>query len=164
MILKATLNDIDDILLLINNVILSFKELNIDQWQNGYPNYDIIKNDIELQRAYIYKDKIIIGYFVLQKEIESTYNNIYYGNWLNDKEYYCIHRLAILNDYKRLGVASNIINYCIDLAKLNNKDIRVDTHKDNYLMANLLLKYNFIYCGVIILLDNSSRDAYHLVI
>ena len=40
--------------------------------------------------------------------------------------------------------------------------IRIDTHKDNCIMKQIMTKYGFRMCGVIYLEDSAPRDAYLL--
>ena len=163
MIIKATNDHIEQILIAIEQAKEVFKINNIDQWQNGYPNIDTIKNDITLNKGYTFLiDNKVVAYFYISIDGEETYNNIYDGSWLTNKPYYVIHRLVVNKEYKNNNIASSILEYIISLAKDNNYNIRVDTHNDNIPMKRLLEKYCFKYCGIIKLLDNSLRNAYEL--
>ena len=39
-------------------------------------------------------------------------------------------------------------------------NVRVDTHKDNYVMQNMLKKLGYSYCGIIYLENGDPRLAY----
>jgi hypothetical protein len=42
--------------------------------------------------------------------------------------------------------------------------IRIDTHRDNFIMKHILAKYGFTECGVIYLESGDPRDAYHYTV
>lgn len=43
---QATLNDVDRIWEILQQAIEKRKEEGSEQWQNGYPNLDVVQNDI----------------------------------------------------------------------------------------------------------------------
>ena len=57
----------------------------------------------------------IIGYFCFYVGIEEDYNKIYEGNWLNDREYAVIHRIAVMSNQK--GVGGFCMRFCFDKFK-----------------------------------------------
>ena len=50
---KSTQSDINSIMKIIGQAQEYFKKNNIDQWQNDYPNYETIKNDIDKEESYV---------------------------------------------------------------------------------------------------------------
>lgn len=161
-IIKADYQNIDNIMQIINDAKLYFKENNIDQWQNGYPNNHTIENDINNGHGYIVKiDDDIIAYFALSYDNEATYNIIYDGSWHNDHHHAIIHRICINKKFKSKGLSKAIMSMIEDIIKTNGYDtIRIDTHQDNIVMQALLNKLTYKYCGIIYLEDNSPRLAY----
>lgn len=156
---KAQLNDLDQIITIINQAISYFKSKNIDQWQDGYPNIDVIKEDILNNNSYVLiSDHKILATCMISKEIEPTYNQID-GKWLGDLPYIVIHRIAIKQDSKNQGLASLLLKNAFDLYP-NYRAMRIDTHKDNLVMQKFLLKQGFTYCGTIVLKSGSLRNAY----
>lgn len=68
---KSTKEDLTDIMAIIRDAQAYFKNNNIDQWQNGYPNEDSILSDIESKESYVLvDDNEIIGtaYLFLQEK------------------------------------------------------------------------------------------------
>lgn len=162
---KSTNDDLKYILSIIDMAKKYLKSQNIDQWQNGYPNEDVILNDIALNNSYvaIENDKIVATFFV-SFDIEPTYN-IIDGSWLSNEKYCVIHRIAVDNNYKGNGIAKNILDYCTRLSLENNiHSIKIDTHLLNTVMRKFLIKNNFTECGIITLDDNSLRVAYEKLI
>lgn len=163
---QALLADVDAIMLIIKQAQSNLKALNIDQWQNNYPNPQVIKLDIINNNSYLIEiDNDIVATVAILFENEPTYNKIYKGSWLTSNDYATIHRIAVSNDYKGQNIATRLINHTKTLALTKGlKSLRVDTHKDNLIMQNFLMKNGFKYCGIIYLSDSSKRLAYELVI
>ena len=129
---------------------------NLEQWADGYPAENDIKNDIADGNSYVVTDDkdTIICVFAFIKGPDITYREIFEGSWPNANDYYVIHRIAVSEHRK--GVASFVYNECLKIAGT----IRIDTHRDNYPMQNSLIKNGFKYCGIIHLLSGAERLAY----
>ncbi|MDV4150519.1 GNAT family N-acetyltransferase [Clostridium sp. AL.422] len=159
---KATENDLKNIMKIIDEAKKFLKNNNVDQWQNGYPNEDVILKDIKSNSSYVLEDSNeIIGTVALSFDGEETYNSIYEGEWLSNGKYAVTHRIAVLNNSDRKGIGTEIIKKSEEICLsqgINN--IRIDTHEDNLVMQNLLKKNGFKYCGVIYLIDGSKRIAF----
>ncbi|SHH77514.1 GNAT family N-acetyltransferase [Clostridium grantii] len=158
--------DIDNIIKIIKQAQLALKEQGIDQWQNNYPNKETIIKDIQDDFAYVLlKDSNIVGTVALSFDGEKTYESIFEGQWITDDKYAVIHRLAVDNAYKGIGISSQILKeieqVCVS-KKINS--IKVDTHEKNIAMQKMLKKNNFEYCGIIYLEDNSKRIAFEKII
>lgn len=149
----ATLNDLDIIMDMIDNGRKHIQEHHIDQWINGYPSRELIKEDINNNIGYILLDEEeIVGYFV-KIDYDECYDKID-GAWANNDSYVAIHRTV--TKYFNKGLGSKMF----DEIKKDYKHIRVDTHKGNVSMNKCLLKNGFKYCGVICIKDGSPRNAY----
>ncbi|BFK82118.1 GNAT family N-acetyltransferase [Clostridium baratii] len=162
---KSVNEDINNIMQIIDEAKEALKEQGIDQWQNGYPNADVIRNDILNNDSYVFiKNNEIVATSVVSFAGEKTYDKIYDGSWISNDEFAVIHRIAISNKYKGTGIASEIIkmieNICLDK---NVHSIKVDTHEFNMPMQKLLKKNDFKYCGVIYLEDKSKRVAFEKI-
>ncbi|NMA67428.1 MAG: GNAT family N-acetyltransferase [Clostridiaceae bacterium] len=163
---KAVEADIHRIMEIINQAKDYLKSNGIDQWQDGYPNPEIIKSDIKNNYGYVLVyNKEIIATVAVSFDGEKTYEKIYNGKWITDDRYAVVHRLAVDNKYKGQGLSSIILNN-IEKLCLNNGvySIKVDTHEENLSMQRLLKKNNFIYCGTIYLENRSKRLAYEKVL
>ncbi|MFI3284326.1 MAG: GNAT family N-acetyltransferase [Erysipelotrichaceae bacterium] len=158
MIRQAEYKDIEPILVIINKAIEDLKQRNIDQWQNGYPNQERIEEDIYTNKAYVLQENQLLGYMYVD-EYEATYDQID-GHWLNAQPYYVIHRFVVDMDERGKGLAYQLLDYVEEMAKKNQRDIRVDTHFDNLAMQAFLNKHGFKDCGIITLTDGSLRKAY----
>ncbi|MDO4940100.1 MAG: GNAT family N-acetyltransferase [Erysipelotrichaceae bacterium] len=142
-IVKAKSEDLPCIMEIVEKGRKKIAEYGIDQWQNGHPNLEMFKKDIEKDRLYVLKDEKIQGVFALIDH-DYSYDEID-GKWLDDSDYVAVHRVAV--NQKGLG------SYLFSELKKQYRHIRVDTHKGNIAMNKCLLKNGFTYCGVISLKD-----------
>lgn len=163
---KAVEADIDDIMNIIKQAQYYFKTQGIDQWQNNYPNPEIIRNDIFNNNSYILlDDNKIVATAVISFDGDKNYDVIYDGKWLSNDKFAVVHRIAVDNSYKGTGISSIVLEYAekICLGK-GVYSIKVDTHKENLSMQKLLRKNKFQYCGVIYLEDNNERIAFEKIL
>lgn len=158
--------DINHILNIMHQAQEYLKEAGIDQWQNGYPNVETIKKDIENEHGYVLSSAgKIAGTIAISFDGEKTYNNIYEGVWLTQDQYAVIHRLAVDGGLKGMGLASVMISETEKLCRRKAvSGIRVDTHERNTSMQRLLKKNGFRYCGIIYLEDGSKRLAFEKIL
>ena len=163
---KALETDIKNIMHIIEQAQSYFKEQGINQWQDNYPNFETIKNDVNNGESYVLlKENNIVATAAVSFDGEKTYDTIYDGEWLSSSEFAVIHRVAVDNGYKGLGLASEIIKNVEKLC-LNNGiySIKIDTHEENMSMQNLLKKNGFKYCGIIYLENKSKRIAFEKIL
>jgi len=134
------------------------KHNNPTQWNNNYPSREILKNDLDNGNLYvILQDNIVCAVFVLIIGEDSTYKNIYEGSWVSNSTYGTIHRVASNQTIK--GIFNLIVKY----SENKIKHLRVDTHPDNIIMQNAIIKEGFIKCGTIIVGDGTKRIAYEKI-
>ena len=68
---------------------------NVNQWIDGYPSQQTIALDIDHGHCYVLEDDgNIVASFAFIPGPEPTYKEIFYGQWLDDRPYYVVHRLA----------------------------------------------------------------------
>ena len=97
--------------------------------------------------------------------LKENYDNIYTGKWLSNNEFAVVHRIAVDNNCKGLGLSSLIIKNAEKLwLERCVHSIKIDTHKENKSMQNLLKKNDFEYCGIIYLEDRSKRIAFEKIL
>ena len=161
---KSTFDDVDRILEIIEKAKIELKKLGLDQWQNGYPNREVIENDVKNRISYVLEEisekddksknqssKKIIGTIVLSPKKEAPYSKIE-GKWITNDDYIVIHRLAVDSEIKNRGIATKILEFSEEEC-IKNKilSIKTDTHENNEPMKKFLGKNGFSYCGVIYL-------------
>ena len=132
---------------------------NPTQWgPRNWPHRELILQDLEQGKSYVCDhDGKNVGTFFFDsgKDIEPTYRSIEGGSWSSDQSYGVIHRIA------SAGIVKGFGEFCIDWALKRCGYLRIDTHKDNVVMRNLLEKLGFRYCGIIYVENGTSpRMAY----
>lgn len=159
---KSQLSDANRIMEIIKNAQGSLKNQGIDQWQNNYPNLEVVKHDILSGNGYVLEDaEHIYGTVTISFDGEPTYASIHNGSWLSENHYAVIHRIAIDEAHTGLGLSKILLNKVETITKESSvHSIKVDTHKDNHIMQKLLEKQGFTYCGIINLADGNERLAY----
>ncbi|MBQ2863605.1 MAG: GNAT family N-acetyltransferase, partial [Clostridia bacterium] len=88
------------------------------------------------------------------------------GKWKNDRDYVCMHRVAVHPEAKGCGVAAALVDEAVKIAlSVGIYDLKCDTHEVNASMRRMLEKNGFEYCGVIYLsLDGEPRVAYQRIL
>lgn len=163
---KAKIEDIPDMMKIIKQAQEYFKNQNIDQWQDGYPNEDSLRGDISNEESYVLLfEGEIVATAAISFRGEVTYNKIYDGEWLSNGKYAVVHRVAVGDGYKGQGISHKIIKFSEEKCRENGyNSIKIDTHDDNFVMRSMLEKNNFKYCGFIFLEDGAKRVAYEKII
>lgn len=144
---------------------------NMYQWGDGYPSGAIINADMEKEGGYVIEERLLedvhktgkesklVGYFAFLPSPEPTYSQIYEGEWVDISEpYHVIHRIASYPDHH--GIFSDMLDFCFS----QDRNIRIDTHRDNTIMQHNLEKHGFTYCGIIYLTSGDERLAYQKMI
>lgn len=165
----SLLSDIPRIMEIINDAKALLKSLQIDQWQNGYPNAEQIENDIKNGESYVVVNEenqiMATTMFTLRKE--PTYKKVIDGNWIIDENlpYGVIHRLAMAKEFRGLGIAKFVFEELHQkLQHQNIKSLKIDTHEKNIGMQSLIKKLGYKYCGIIYTSYNAKRLAFEKVI
>lgn len=128
---------------------------NPTQWVDGYPQRELLEEDIQADRLYVFEEKgDIHGVFAFMIGDDPTYAVIEEGDWKSGEPYGTIHRLA--GDGSRKGLFPRCLDFCRGLIP----NIRADTHSDNHTMQHLLEKYGFQKCGIVHVWDGTPRIAY----
>lgn len=154
---KTTHSDLDIVLRLYAQARKFMQEHgNPDQWGDHYPPREQIIKDIQKGNSYLcYEEDEILGVFYFATESDPDYAQISDGAWLNDQPYGVMHRVA--SPTGRRGVASFCLRWCLEQSGGN---LRIDTHRDNIPMQNMLKKNGFHLCGIVHIRNGEERIAY----
>lgn len=156
---NTKLEELDKVMEIYANArIFMAEHENPTQWKDNWPPRDLIEQDILAGKHYVCVDKTqIAAVFYFAKETDPTYAKIYDGAWQNEEPYGVVHRIASSGITK--GAGSFVINW----AGRQCKNLRIDTHEDNYVMQNMLQKCGCVRCGTIYLENGESRIAFQKV-
>lgn len=163
---KATENDLDSIMSIIDNAKQLLKADGSRQWQNGSPNEKTILDDIGKGYGYLLiADKQIAGTSALMTEPDPNYEVIE-GSWKNNESGYAtIHRFAVSDKFRGMHLTGYFLSNLLSMAYSQGfREFRVDTHEMNLRMRGLIEKFGFCYRGRIFVepAPEGERMAYEL--
>jgi acetyltransferase, GNAT family len=140
-------NEVNAVMKVIEDAKKTLTQSGSDQWQNGYPNVDIIIDDIISGQAYVaLEEGEVIAYAAVTRSPESAYDAIYEGKWQGgEPEYLVFHRIAVARDAQGQGVAQTFLEGLIE--GFDYLDFRSDTHAKNIAMQHIFEKLGFKQVG-----------------
>jgi GNAT superfamily N-acetyltransferase len=161
---KADASEQDKIWEILQQGILRRKNDGSNQWQDGYPNLDVVKQDIEKGQGFVLSEgNTIVGYTAILINDEPAYHDIQ-GKWLTDGDFIVYHRVAISEDYVGRGLSKKILEAIDEFALSNNiSSVRADTNHDNAAMLRMFEKTGYVYCGEVFF-RGSPRKAFEKVL
>jgi len=161
---KATFSQSVKIWEILKQAIQRRKADGSDQWQDGYPNLDIIKTDIENQKGFVLiDDEQILGYCAIIINDEPEYKKIE-DKWLSNEDFVVFHRVAINEVYLGRGLAKKMISLIEDFALENNiYSVKADTNFDNLAMLKIFETLGYTYCGEVYF-RGGARKAFEKVL
>ena len=161
---KATTSEIPQIWIILQQAIARRKKDGSNQWQDGYPNPEVIKNDIDKNAGFVLTEgDTIIGYTALLINDEPAYEKIE-GKWLTNGDFIVFHRVAISETHLGKGLAKKLLGFIEEFAISNNiSSLKADTNFDNFAMMTIFEKMGYSYCGEVHF-RGSARKAYEKVI
>jgi len=161
---KATLVQIPQIWEILQQAIARRKADGSNQWQDGYPNPDVIQRDIEREIGFVLtEDDAIIGYSAVLKNDEPAYAELE-GKWLTNGEFVVVHRVAIADSHIGKGLSKKILGFVEEFAIQHNIfSIKIDTNFDNVPMLKIVDQLGYVYCGEVYF-RGSARRAFEKVL
>lgn len=161
---KALVTEQSRIWEILEQAIVRRKEDGSQQWQDGYPNPDVVRKDIGAGVGFVLiENGVIAGYAAVLINDEPTYADIE-GKWLTNEDFVVVHRVAVAQNYLGRGLSGKIFGYIEEYATNNNiHSVKVDTNFDNIAMMKILEKRGYVYCGEVYF-RGSPRRAYEKVL
>ena len=158
LIRKANYDDLPQILEIYDSARrFMYDAGNPNQWGKTNPPRERTETDLREENLYVLEmDADIFAVFYYKFADDPTYKIIYNGEWLNEKPYGVIHRIAVSDKGRGKGIAG----ICFDYAFSKCKNLKIDTHKDNIPMQRALAKHGFKECGIIHLANGDERIAF----
>ena len=161
---KATLQEIPQIWEILQKAIQRRKEDGSNQWQDGYPNPEVVKADIEKEAGFVLTvGENLIGYCAVLINDEPAYAGIE-GNWLTNEDFVVVHRIAIAQYYLCKVLAKEMMKFIEEFAiQKSIYSVKADTNFDNFAMIKSFEKSGYVYCGEVYF-RGSARRAYEKVL
>ncbi|NUU60315.1 GNAT family N-acetyltransferase [Paenibacillus agri] len=123
--------ELEEIMKLIAKCVKVMQDGGSDQWDEHYPNREVIGTDIERGTLYVYEDNhAIAGILVLDENQAEAYKTITWEQ--NQGPHLIMHRLAVHPEVQGKGIARQLIAFAEELALRNGyTSIRLDTYAKN---------------------------------
>ena len=156
---KAENKDVNQIMKVISDAQATLKADGVDQWQDGFPNENVILEDMKVRTAFvILVDDVVSGFFVLAFGIEPDYVNPVRGAFKSNEPYAAIHRTAFSKDCKGKGLSHFMFQSAFaEIKKAGVGYARIDTHHDNKRMRHIMAREGFEETAVIALSCNGDE-------
>ena len=153
----ADTEDLDQLVAMSDQAKESFKARNIDQWQKGEPNRQVMEASILQSQLHVLEDMgQVVGMITIVPGPEASYASID-GAWLNQEPYFAFHRVCVKDSLKGRGLAARLFSEAEQYVLQSGiRNIRIDTHPDNQAMQRALAKSGYIRCGTLILTEGSE--------
>ena len=138
---------LDDIFDVYAAAIDAMENEGILQWDDVYPNKEIIAEDIAKNQMFVgMVDDQIAVCFALCEECDPQYQN---GQWAYpDAKFNVIHRLCVNPKFQHQGIAAQTLNYIENLCKSNGYEaIRIDCFTKNPYAQRLYDKAGYAVTG-----------------
>lgn len=156
---KAKISEIGDIMLMYKSCVEGMLANNIDQWDESYPNKDIIMQDLIAQTYFIViEHNIIIAGINIDQNQDKTYLPL---KWKDKKnQFLVVHRLAVKEVFWGKGIGKSLMIFTEKLAiKKGLNSIRLDTYSGNPKAMDFYKRIGYHEVGTINLKPNKNK--YH---
>lgn len=142
------------------------KSLGLNQWQGqDKPNLDNFKELIDNKNIFVLEDHGKVVSTVIIYDFDKDYENNLEGAWQSPKPYVALHRIGTLESEVKKGYGRKIIEMSESYARENSfKSVRIDTHRGNKIMRELLKSLNYKYVGLVYLSGKNERLAFEKVL
>jgi ribosomal protein S18 acetylase RimI-like enzyme len=144
---KGKQEELSEIFDVFECAISEMISLKIYQWDEIYPDIDVVKTDLNSGQLYVGKveDKVAVV-FVLSREWDDEYKN---GTWDDaGGEFMVVHRLCVKPTYQHQGIARRTMEYIEQtLRDKNITSIRLDAFTENPYALRLYKSLDYKVAG-----------------
>ncbi len=127
----------------------SLRKHHVDQWQGGYPSDELLMSDIANGEGFVVlHGEEVAAYFVLTTRDEPDYALIRDGKWTPGLLSCNMHRGMVGEAYRGTGISAVMFSFAEELTReMGRRCVRLDTHKDNKAMLQVLRDCGYRYRG-----------------
>lgn len=145
---KASRTDVPEIWSILQQAIHRRKLDGSRQWQDGYPNEEVLRQDIDKGVGYVLTiDDAVAGYAAILINDEPAYHELK-GSWITNGDFVVLHRLAVSDQFLGQGIAQKMLLHAEQVALKNDiNSVKIDTNFDNAPMLKIVEKLGYQYCG-----------------
>ena len=143
----ANIDDLQSVLEIFNNATNAMNIKGVYQWDNIYPNADILALDIKKEEMYLaVSENEILSAFVINSECDDEYKKVKWN--YPDLPYIVVHRLCVNPEYQNIGIGMKSMLEAESIAKNNGvKAIRLDAFTENPVALSLYEKLGYSIAG-----------------
>jgi ribosomal protein S18 acetylase RimI-like enzyme len=148
-ITKASPSDIPEIMSLISAAVKKMIADGLYQWDEQYPNVEVITDDISAGNLFKISEKDrIAGVIVLNEQYFPQYNDLAWED--TGGKFLIVHRLCVHPDYQGQGYAQKLMRFAEEYTKKNGySSIRLDTYTSNQRALALYDSLNYRRVGMV---------------
>ena len=156
---KAEISDLENIMKMYKSCVAGMIANGIDQWDETYPNAEVIMEDLIAQTYFVAEENsIIIGGINIDQNQDKTYLEI---DWEDESNsFLVVHRLGVKEEYWDKKIGKDLMLFTEDLVlEKGLKSIRLDTYSGNPKAMEFYKRLGYSELGTIDL--KPDKDKYH---
>jgi ribosomal protein S18 acetylase RimI-like enzyme len=143
----AAESDLERIVKLVKECVRDMVSHGIHQWNDNYPNADVIGDDIRCKSMHVVKNNgDIIGMIALNEDQAAEYMSVKWSR--RSDRVLVIHRLAVSPTMQNQGIGGKLLDYAEKFAIDSGYDsIRLDSYSGNPRALRLYEKHHYKRVG-----------------
>ena len=156
---KANKTDLENIMKMYKSCVTGMLENGIEQWDDTYPNTEIISEDLNVGTYYVSEmDGTIIGGINIDKNQDETYLSL---DWEDKSDsFLVVHRLGVKEEFWNKKIGKNMMLFSEKLViEKGLKSIRLDTYSGNPKAMEFYRRLGYSELGTIDL--KPDKDKYY---
>ena len=154
---KANKSDLGDIMLMYNSCVKGMIANSIDQWDETYPNSEIILSDLKARTYFVAEENgEIIGGINIDEKQDPTYLTIDGKDKSN--QFLVVHRLAVKEEFWQIGIGKKLMLFVEEVVgEEGYQSIRLDTYSGNPKAMEFYKKLGYTQLGHIHLKEGKNE-------
>ncbi len=154
---KAKISDLEDIMTMYSSCVSGMIENGIDQWDETYPNKEVIYQDLIAGTYFIAEENnIVIGGVNIDQKQDKTYLSINWGD--KSDQFLVVHRLAVKKECWEKSIGKKLMLFTEELVnKKKLTSIRLDTYSGNPKAIEFYKRLGYSELGAIYLKPNKNE-------
>jgi len=156
---KANKKDLNNIMKMYKSCVTGMLKNGINQWDDIYPNTEIISEDLNVRTYYVAEiDGTIVGGVNIDKNQDNTYLAI---NWKDKSDsFLVVHRLGVKEEFWNKKIGKYLMLFAEKLViEKRLKSIRLDTYSGNPKAMEFYRRLGYAELGMIDL--KPDKDKYY---
>ena len=156
---KAEISDLENIMLMYKSCVTGMLKNGIDQWDETYPNTEIISEDLNVGTYYVSEmDGTIIAGINIDKNQDDTYLAL---DWEDKSDsFLVVHRLGVKEEFWNKKIGKDLMLFTEKLViEKGLKSIRLDTYSGNPKAMEFYRRLGYTEIGTIDL--KPDKDKYY---